>query len=162
MEHHVTRKVGWKLVVGIVFLPIVFAWFLLKPGYSVLARALSFGWMALVIFGSVLGSGVERHLEQPHVKSTPAATSAPSVKKSNNRRTAEARAAVRARLKDPNSAQFGDAIVTERAVCGSVNAKNGFGGYTGPQPFIVIGSVAFMPNDAPEEWAEMWSRACTN
>lgn len=162
MEHHVTRKVGWKLVVGIVLLPIVFAWFLLKPGYSIVARALSFGWMALVIVGSVLGSGSERQLEQPNVKSTPATTSTAAVEKSDNRRTAEARAAVRARLKDPKSAQFGDAIVTERAVCGSVNAKNGFGGYTGSQPFIVIGSVAFMPDDVPEEWAEMWAQACTN
>lgn len=47
---------------------------------------------------------------------------------------------VRAVLKDPESARFGPAVVGKRAdglllVCGYVNAKNSFGGYTRDRPF---------------------------
>lgn len=54
------------------------------------------------------------------------------------------RAGLRSRLKDPQSAQFGimRASVDSRgggeilSVCGYVNARNSFGGYTGQQPFF--------------------------
>lgn len=61
--------------------------------------------------------------------------------------TASQKAAVedglRAVLKDPESARFGsyaagvsaDGVIT---VCGSVNAKNSFGGYTGKKPYMGI------------------------
>lgn len=45
-------------------------------------------------------------------------------------------------LKDPGSAQFGPiqaAISTQDksvAVCGTVNAKNSYGGYTGTKPYV--------------------------
>lgn len=50
-------------------------------------------------------------------------------------------AGVRSSLKDPDSARFGAmraAKDTKGAVvvCGFVNAKNSFGGYTGDQPFV--------------------------
>lgn len=54
----------------------------------------------------------------------------------------EAQQAVRAELKDPDSAKFEDGISTVvlpsiGAVCfGSVNSKNGFGGYTGAQHYF--------------------------
>lgn len=44
-------------------------------------------------------------------------------------------------LKDPESARFGNGLVAGRSskgvitVCGYVNAKNSFGGYTGMTPF---------------------------
>lgn len=46
-------------------------------------------------------------------------------------------AQVRASLKDPQSAQFGAHVAGANAegvvmVCGLVNAKNAYGGYTGP------------------------------
>ena len=41
-------------------------------------------------------------------------------------------------LKDPSSGTFGDRFVMHGSwVCGTVNAKNSFGGYTGMMPFIV-------------------------
>lgn len=55
-----TRKVGWLLGLGIVFFPYIFCWFLLKKGYSTLARVLGFGWAA-IIFMAVFGS--ESHNE---------------------------------------------------------------------------------------------------
>lgn len=51
---------------------------------------------------------------------------------------------VTATLKDPLSALYGDKIVASQAsgavaitICGTVNAKNSFGGYTGAKPFMV-------------------------
>jgi hypothetical protein len=41
------RPVGIPFALGIAFLPIVFAWFTLRAGYSTSVRIMSFGWMAL-------------------------------------------------------------------------------------------------------------------
>lgn len=51
--------------------------------------------------------------------------------------------AVKSRLSDPDSARFGGyALATRptgiRLVCGWVNAKNRFGGYTGNRPYMVM------------------------
>lgn len=65
--------------------------------------------------------------------------------------------AVKARLRDPGSAEFSGVFVsTTGAVCGLVNSKNGFGGMSGAQRFIVIGNVAVLEEDAPlgSAWAE--------
>jgi hypothetical protein len=58
----------------------------------------------------------------------------------------QARQAVLANLKDPDSAKFGTKLERRQAatrdgrpyefVCGEVNAKNSFGGYTGAQMFL--------------------------
>lgn len=47
------KKVGIGLGVGIFLIPIVFAWFLLKDGYSKLSRILAFGWFGLSILITV-------------------------------------------------------------------------------------------------------------
>ncbi|MGV7119597.1 hypothetical protein [Sphingopyxis sp. 550A] len=47
---------------------------------------------------------------------------------------------VKRQLRDPTSAQFSDVTVNIESACGFVNSKNGFGGYSGTVPFIVIGS----------------------
>ncbi|MGY2186183.1 OB-fold protein [Pseudomonas sp. SDO5591_S426] len=41
------RNVSFLLGIGILFLPFVFAWFLLRNGHSLLARILGFGWLIL-------------------------------------------------------------------------------------------------------------------
>lgn len=41
------RKVGFLLGLGIFFLPIVFAWFLLRDGHTKRARIIGFVWLAL-------------------------------------------------------------------------------------------------------------------
>jgi len=48
---------------------------------------------------------------------------------------AKAKAAVRVALKDPDSAKFGPMRRDGEYVCGTINSKNGFGGYTGAKPF---------------------------
>lgn len=50
---------------------------------------------------------------------------------------ADARAVVVASLKDPDSARFGAfARGKGSSVCGEINARNSFGGYTGPRAFV--------------------------
>lgn len=53
------------------------------------------------------------------------------------------RSGIASRLKDPESAKFGPTMVASRSketgtirVCGTVNAKNGFGGYGGETRFV--------------------------
>lgn len=42
-------------------------------------------------------------------------------------------------LKDPDSAKFSDELISNSgALCGFVNAKNSYGGYTGNTEFIVV------------------------
>jgi hypothetical protein len=58
-----------------------------------------------------------------------------------NRQQSMIRSSVVAQLRDPDSARFGQmaAIATPNGqviACGFINAKNGFGGYTGMQPFV--------------------------
>lgn len=73
------RKVGLMLGLGIFFLPIIFAWFLLRKGHSTRSRVIGFGWMILLIVVSLLtnepapgGSGA------PAASKTAAETAAPA------------------------------------------------------------------------------------
>jgi hypothetical protein len=53
------------------------------------------------------------------------------------------KAAVLTSLKDPESARFGKfTLVTSEHACLTVNAKNGFGGYTGDQQAYAVKSAA--------------------
>lgn len=52
------RKVSILLGVGILFMPIIFAWFTLREGYSKNVKILSFGWL---IVGSILGTLLPKH-----------------------------------------------------------------------------------------------------
>lgn len=48
-ENKKSRPVGILLIIGIVFVPIIFVWFLLRKGYSTKARAIGFGYFVLSI-----------------------------------------------------------------------------------------------------------------
>jgi len=69
-------KVGFLLGVGILLLPIVFVWWLLKPGYSLLARVVGFGWLGLIVL-AILGSSGGGS-SNPQSAKTPAVTSSGS------------------------------------------------------------------------------------
>jgi hypothetical protein len=65
---------------------------------------------------------------------------------------ASAQTAVKARLKDPGSAEFSSMTVYGQepsfTVCGLVNAKNGFGGMAGPTPVVVLsGGTVYLGGD---------------
>lgn len=66
----------------------------------------------------------------------------------------QVKADVKSKLKDPDSARFGTMAASKSAegvvmVCGWVNAKNSYGGYTGEMPFygIFVYSTKFILND---------------
>lgn len=76
---------------------------------------------------------------------------------------ANAKRALRAELKDPESAQFKDvyANYTEEydvVACGRVNAKNGFGGYTGFKRFVSSGKSVIL--EGRDNIAQAWREAC--
>lgn len=61
-------------------------------------------------------------------------------------RLVRARALVIERLKDPDSAQFrNERFMPDGTICLEVNAKNGFGGYTGFSHAVVISGSAGDP-----------------
>lgn len=74
-----------------------------------------------------------------------------------------AQRAVRASLKDPDSAQFKDvyANYTEEfqvVACGRVNSKNSLGGYTGFKRFVSNGKSAVI--EGRDNVADAWAGAC--
>lgn len=62
--------------------------------------------------------------------------------------------AVKVNLKDPSSAEFKNIRLVKylngHVVCGSVNAKNSFGGYTGFTPFIACPMHSIMLDNKSE------------
>lgn len=64
---------------------------------------------------------------------------------------ARAKAAVARDMKDPGSVQFRNVRVYRHDeqvhVCGEFNAKNGYGGYVGFQPFVSDGNFASTDSD---------------
>lgn len=69
-------------------------------------------------------------------------------------------------LKDPDSARFGRKVVVEAgeakvpAVCGEVNAKNSFGGYTGMTAYLVVGDLA-MVDDGSADARKLLKQFCS-
>jgi hypothetical protein len=59
--------------------------------------------------------------------------------------------AIRRNLKDPESAQFTDVRIYQggNVVCGSVNAKNAYGGYVGARDFVYIDARSTYPVEVP-------------
>ncbi len=54
MDDLIKRRVSLPLLVGIIFLPFIFVWLLLRKGYSGVARTFGFGWalLAVILFVS--------------------------------------------------------------------------------------------------------------
>lgn len=86
----------------------------------------------------------------------------------------KAQDAVRARLRDPGSATFDDTRVAQAMrlqtpdqaafpgeyVCGTVNARNGFGGLSGPQRFVAGSVAAVLETDDPVMFSALWGEVC--
>ena len=71
--------------------------------------------------------------------------------------------AVKSKLKDPDSAKFENITVYKNVACGTVNAKNSFGGYSGKTRFISAGTInaTFFENDmTAEDFVYVWNEKC--
>ncbi|OED41995.1 hypothetical protein AB833_08190 [Chromatiales bacterium (ex Bugula neritina AB1)] len=72
---------------------------------------------------------------------------------------------VKSRLKDPKSAKFKDTYFTNlngsSTVCGQVNSKNGFGGFSGYLNFItIIGLEQTILKTDPYDFTKLWREFC--
>ena len=89
------------------------------------------GLLSLPFLSYIISSGTSQ---------TAVAAKADTSAKVNGSVLDDAHAAVQARLRNPGSAQFQYGFIigtgNNRTVCGIVNAKNDFGGYSGYAPFV--------------------------
>lgn len=77
---------------------------------------------------------------------------------------AAAKLAVVGTLRDPGSAEFGTVELTNGVVCGFVNARNAFGGYTGMQAFMFgpsVGGLA-MQESGGDRFVTTWNAKCAS
>lgn len=71
MTASVSRRVSVQLALGIFFVPWIFVWFLIRPGYSQFAKVMAFGWMGLLLIsflipgGSTKPASVQKIVEAP-------------------------------------------------------------------------------------------------
>jgi hypothetical protein len=119
----------------------------------------TWGCLTLLVVG---GIGI---LVSPDTPARPGAASSASREPYVSKSAGEE--AVRKVLKDPESARFSEVYVKTKAsgsaVCGMVNAKNGFGGYTGDKLFFAIGSFAVVQSASNiEEFLPLYEAACTD
>lgn len=74
------------------------------------------------------------------------------------------KALVSRQLKDPESASFDGLVPHKNALCGYVNAKNSFGGYTGFSRFVsLVNRDVVMIEDSSNksEFEMMWDIFCS-
>ena len=70
------------------------------------------------------------------------------------------------RLRDPDSAEFSDLVVHPKTdgrspyICGYVNSKNGFGGFSGRQRFISAETVIIEGDLPKSEMDTVWNDRC--
>jgi hypothetical protein len=92
----------------------------------------------------------------------------PNLEEREEEATVNAEESVKRRLRDPESAHFGSINTFPQGdsgmvvvVCGYVNAKNGFGGYTGEERFVSIGGAGrpLLSSDG-EDFATAWAQFC--
>jgi hypothetical protein len=153
------RQVGIPFFLGLFFCPYIFVWFLLRSGYSVSARVLGFGWLAVLL---VIISLAGRTPTQA-VSGEGATALAPIDRHRQEKEAAAAlaRLIVPKAMKDPSSAEFGR--ISGRAngtACGYVNGKNSFGAMAGQRGFIMAGGkVEF---EGTEAFVRHWNAICVD
>ncbi len=109
------------------------------------------GWLGCVLVPVVVGLAAYWVFSDPAPETVAARDDA--------REILRAEQAVAARLRDPASASFmATRLATGGAVCGTVNARNGFGGMSGNQRFVVQYGVALIEGD--EDFESVYSANC--
>lgn len=137
------------------------------PSCGYAAKKTSFvTWLALF---AVVVIGFSMMTKDPVPSPPPVAELTPAQKaekaESERRGTAlfKAEYEVRSKLKDADSAKFGASFFREPYfVCGFVNAKNSFGGYTGEKGYIVDYTTrTVLIEGSSTGFAEKWKKACS-
>jgi len=68
--------------------------------------------------------------------------------------------AMRSTLRDPESAMFRGIVQRPGLICGYVNARNGFGGYSGFKEFTISDGGKVRMNDGSRNFANRWNSTC--
>ena len=70
---------------------------------------------------------------------------------------------IKSTLKDPESAKFKNmrvSIINPKVVCGEVNSKNSFGGYTGFQKFVSVGEAVLFVDGSDSDVTKKYKEFC--
>lgn len=162
------REIGVWLAGSIIAVPPLFAWFLLKKGYSNKHRLAAFVWMAIWL-GIYNGSTPENHAKYEQKKAAEKKAEqdyAKSDKGLENRIHGTWKSGIKDALIDPSSAEFKNVffvLTTNRTpfACGEVNSKNRLGGYTGYKRFVTAGlkEYTYMEGET-DGFNEYWKQVC--
>jgi len=150
------RSVSLLLIIGVLLVPYVFAWFLLGKGYSQRARVVGLGWMTLIV-GLAITSGMSTRPGSPAVAAAETAAPPKEEIKADNP-NAVAPLVVGMSLKA--AARSPDSLIIEHAtanpsrtfVCVLYRAQNGFGGMN--RSHVVFTKAGGDPS------ARAWNRKC--
>jgi len=153
MERGKSRKIGIPLTIGIIFLPVIFAWFLLREGYSARARVISFAWAA--VLGVQMAIGISQERTAPSQASSAPETSEESAAEKLRTRTALAAGhTLKAAMRNPDSLIIEQALASDDGtlLCVSYRGQNGFGGMNRDK-------IAFKQG-VPHTQAAYWNKHC--
>lgn len=155
------RKVSVPLFIGIMLMPYIFVWFLLRKGHSKQSKIIGFGWTGL-LFLVVMANHQNLNVAGGVSQGASAAIDIDPQRKDKDLAVAMAKQSVPTALKDPSSAEFGNVWgMSASLACGTVNAKNSFGAMTGQTRFIYDGgNVAF--ENAEGSFAHRWNAVCVD
>lgn len=127
----------------------------------------AFGCLAIIVLIAVVATCSMSSDGSDGSKPTDKKDAAPSEIETLSAMQGAAKEAMKASLKDPASAKYQNVFahpVTKNpgafAFCGEVNAKNGFGGYTGFERFIAGPGIAVTESSMPD-FGTAWSQLCT-
>lgn len=127
-----------------------------------------------ILFIAAIGGGCASPVATSPANSQNPTSIAPSTKekqtvvwtksKASQKEIAMVMAGVRNKLRDPESARFEGVYALNgsngvRHYCGYVNAKNGFGGYTGKSQFLFMDSDSIMMADF-KPFAPLFPKIC--
>lgn len=158
------RKVGILLWAGILLMPYLFCWFLLRRGHSIEQRLAGFGWLVMLAAITV----ATKHGVPPGAPATIAET---AEHKANSTALPVDLARILNSLRDQDGVKWGSVMATRNGttVCGRVNAHNVFGGYSGMRAFVfneAVGERGVPAGGASLHWEgrsgfdREWRRLC--
>lgn len=124
------RTVSIPLIIGIVLVPYVFTWFLLRPGYSKRSRILGISWMLVFFLTISMGAQAPKSVE-PTVKAVDSGdTAQKKARLDRNTKIVIYAKSLLAAARNPSSVVFERVLTNESGElsCFKYQAENGFGG----------------------------------
>ena len=126
------RSVLLLLIIGVLLVPYLFAWLLLRKGYSQRARVVGLGWMSLIV-GLPIAGAMSKNVGAPGVAATGAVASAKTEAKAEDPNavpTLVVGMSLKAASRNPDSLIIEHATTnpSNTFVCVLYRGQNGFGG----------------------------------